>query len=637
MKDNKSSVERLKDTLYSRTNYTPPEDERSPVTAATDPDTPEKWDSPDLDEMIQERRREEARPSKMKKFFLISTLFFLGALVLAIYVFVVGGNFVSTKNVDIKITGPAVIEAGQPLTISATVENNNNTELQNSSLSIQYPEGTRQADDPTLPLTRDRVELGGIRAGAEDTQTFRSVLFGQKGEVKVLKLYLEYKIEGSNVTFYKEKTFEIAIGDTPLAIGIERPSHITSGEEFTMRVIVASNSSDVLRGVVIRGEYPYGYTLAQANPEAVDRNNVWSIGDLAPGDKKTITLTGTIAGVDEEERTFRFYAGLSNSESPSALRDALVSTTETIRIERPSIGLSVSMNGNTSGDYIAPAGSAVTAVIRYQNNSTEKLTNVRISTILSGASLDKTSIRPLNGGFYDSGSGLVTWQAPNTIELGSLDPGTSGSVSLTFASFQNLPTGRSQQIDLTATITGRLSGIASEGDLKTVVTKSVKISSTVNFSGKALYSRGPFQNTGPLPPKANATTTYTVVWNLGNTQNEVSNGKVVAHLGPNVSFIQSSTGADEVIYDPALNTVTWNVGTLASGTGFGTPLREAVFQVALRPSIAQIGTAPSLVSGISFTGTDVFTGVPVNATHPNITTRLSSDSRFTQGDEVVVK
>jgi hypothetical protein len=637
MKDERSSVERLKDKLYSRTSYTPPEDDRSPVTESLSEDVPENWNSPDLDTMIEERRQQEARPSKMKKFFLISTLFFIGAFILAIYVYLVGGNFVSTKNVDIKITGPAVIEAGQPLSITASVENNNNTELQEASLSIQYPEGTRKSDDPTMPLTRDRAELGGIRAGSESTQTFRSVLYGQKGEVKTLKLNLEYKIKGSNVTFYKDKTFEVAIGDTPVAIGVERPSEVTSGDEFTMRVIVASNSSDVLKGVVIKGEYPYGYTLAKASPLATTGDNLWSVGDLAPGDKKTITLTGTIAGVDEEERTFRFYAGLSDPESPSALRNALVSTTETIRIDRPSIGLSMSMNGDSTGDYIAPAGSTVSLSVRYQNNSTEKLTNVRVAVKLTGPALDKSSIRTVNGGFYDSGSGLVVWQPTNASELSSVDPGESGNLVLTFASLSNLPTGKSQQIDAEATVTGSVSGISSLGELKNTASKSVKISSTVNFSGKALYSRGPYKNVGPLPPKADATTTYTVVFDLGNTQNEVIGGKVTAHLGPNVKFLDGGTGNDKVTYDETSNMVTWDVGTLASGAGFSAPLREAVFQVALRPSIGQIGTVPSLVSGIYFTGTDAFTNVPVNSSLQNITTKLTSDSKFVQGDDVVAK
>ncbi len=172
---------------------------------------------------------------------------------------------------------------------------------------------------------------------------------------------------------------------------------------------------------------------------------------------------------------------------------------------------------------------------------------------------------------------------------------------------------------------------------KNSASQTVKISSAVNLAGKALYSRGPFKNTGPLPPKAEATTTYTIIFDLGNTQNDVGHALLTARLGPNVSFLSGGTSGDVVSYDASSNTVMWNVDTLASGAGFSKPLREAVFQVALKPSIGQIGAVPTLVSGISFSGTDTFANLPVTATIPIITTRLSSDAAFVQGDDTVVK
>ncbi len=637
MKEDKSSVDRLNDTLNSRTDYNNPVDKRSAVHEVENINAPEKWDSPELDSMIKERRAPNPEPTKMKRFFMVSVLFFIAAFVLAGYVYLRGGNFVSTKNVDIKVTGPAVIEAGKPLSLTITVENNNNAELVSADLSIMYPEGTRQSDDATIALPRDRVAIGSIHAGGESVQTFNSVLFGQKGDVKTIKLLLRYKITGSSASFSKDKTFDVTIGDTPIAIGIERPSTITSGAEFITKILVASNSTDVLKGVVIRAEYPYGYVVSESNPEAITGNNIWNVGDLAPGDKKEISLRGSISGVDEEERTFRFYAGIADPGNPSNLKTPLVSMTETLHIARPSVGLSISMNGESTGDYIAPAGGVISALITYRNNATERLVDPKLVVKITGPSLDKASIRPGEGGFYDSNTGVITWQSPNTPSFEEVAPGDTGSVSVSFASLSALPVGKSQQIDMQATITGTPGGVASAGPISANDSKSVKIASTVNFSGKALYSRGPYKNIGPIPPKAEATTTYTIVLDLGNTQNEVQNGKVTARLGSNVTLVKPGFGADGVTYNESTNTITWNVGTLASGTGFTGAPRESVFQVSLKPSIGQIGTVPSLVTNINFEGKDVFTNLPVTATIPSITTRLSTDSKFVQGDDIVVK
>jgi hypothetical protein len=637
MNEDKSSVDRLNDTLYSRTGYRPPEDDRSPVTETDTTEVDSNWDSPNLDDMLKDRRSPNPRPTKMKRFFFTSMLFFVGAFLLAAYVYIGGGNFVSTKNVDIIITGPAVIEAGQPLVLTVTVENKNNAELQMANLAIQYPEGTRQADDPTLALTRDRADLDIVKSGGESVQTFRSVLFGQKGEVKQLKVLLEYKIKGSSANFYKSKVYEITIGDTPVAIGVEKPDTVSSGVPFTMRVIVAANTTDVLKNVLVRAEYPYGYESQSANPSPIT-GNIWSIGDLAPGDKKTITLEGVMTGVDQDERTFRFYAGVADPGSQNILKNPLVSTTQTVTLARPTVGLLISLNGESNAEYVAPTGSPISAVLRYQNNSTERLSNVSIILNITGNAIDKASIAPDSSGFYDSSNNRVIWQSATNQALADLAPGDSGQVQVTFASLKNLPAGKNQTIELRASITGVPGGISSADPIRSTASRTVKISSAANLSGKILFSRGPFRNTGPFPPKAEATTTYAVILDLGNTQNDISNGKVTAKLGPNVSWVGTVDGAtDAPTYDRASNTVTWNVGTLESGAGFSKPLKESSFQVALHPSIGQIGTVPTLVSNISFSGTDSFTNLPVTAAMPNLSTRLPSDPAFVQGDDTVVK
>lgn len=633
MNDDKSAVDRLNDTLNSRTGYVPPEDRRTGVRPQPSEEVEQNWQSPNLDDMLKDRRQPAQAPSKMKKFFLFSILVFIGAFVIAAYVYLAGGNFISTKNVDIKVTGPAALNAGEQLVLTVTVQNNNNAELSLGSLSVQYPEGTRDASDPTKALTRDRADLGTISAGEETTQTFRSVLFGQKGDVKQIKLLLQYKVAGSSATFYKDKVFEVAIGETPVAIGVSKPDSITSGETFTTRILVASNSSDIVQNVVVKAEYPYGFTALSSDPEAADKNNTWVLGDLAPGAKKTITLTGTMEGVDQDERTFRFYAGVADPGSPTQMKSPLVSTTETLAIARPSVGLSINVNGSSNQGYVAPVGEPVRVTIQYANNAPERLLNTVITARVSGASLDRSSIQ-LVGGFYDSNSGTITWRSSDSPMLASIAPGTGGSVSFSFASIKN-PAPGSQLITIDATLAGSNAG--SPDPVRAAAKNTVKIASQVSLTGKTLYARGPFKNSGPIPPKVGKETTYTAVIDLANTQNDVTNARVTAKLGPNVKWLSGPTGSEDITYDESTNSISWNVGTLESGTGFSKPVREAVFQVAITPSIGQIGTVPTLVSGIVFAGTDSFTGENISVQMQGLTTRNSTESSYTQGNEVVVK
>jgi len=53
--------------------------------------------------------------------------------------------------------------------------------------------------------------------------------------------------------------------------------------------------------------------------------------------------------------------------------------------------------------------------------------------------------------------------------------------------------------------------------------------------------------------------------------------------------------------------------------------------------VSQIGTAPNLVTGIVFSGTDTLSGTTVTVTSPPMTTKLLNDPAFIQGNDIVVK
>ncbi|MBX4206580.1 hypothetical protein KW784_02220 [Candidatus Parcubacteria bacterium] len=240
-----------------------------------------------------------------------------------------------------------------------------------------------------------------------------------------------------------------------------------------------------------------------------------------------------------------------------------------------------------------------------------------------------------NNGFYNSTTDRLSWILMNIQGVGELNPGEGGTVSFRFASLKDAVPGKSRDIGLQFVLTGTTAG----GQAVSVSeSRVVKLASQVSLSSKTLHSTGLFLNKGPIPPQAEKETTYTAVISAGNTSNDFTDAKVTARLGSAVKWLGAkSTGAEDISYDEASNTVTWNLGTLASGTGFSGALREAQFQVSLTPSISQIGTAPTLVSSIVFTGFDTVAAKTVTVTNAALTTNMPSDPAFIQGDGIVVK
>ncbi len=629
-------IDNLSDTLNSRTRYKDPLNERSRVTPTESPAVSEDWQGPELEEILSHERVDVTTMPFLKKFFIFAVLFFIATLGVAGFVFLGGNNFISSKNVDLSVTGPTEVSAGTVVELEVSIENDNNADLDLANFSVQYPSGSRDPEDSTKPITFSKENLGVVRAGDAVVRNARFILLGEKGETKELKLSLEYKVAGSNATFYKDKLYELKISDSPLSLSIQAPSSVRSGEVFTTTVSLSLNSTEVLKNVMLKAEYPYGYTSTEARPPPFSDKNVWSIGDLAPGSTKKIEITGKLLGENLDERTFRFYAGLAEGESPVAnFKNVLLSTQKTVAVERPQVELRTFFNNSDVPTYVAPLGGNIDTVIRFRNNLSEKLMSPYVEVRISGVALNESSIRVYRGGFYDSSTKKIGWSIVGREEA-EISPGEEGEVSFNFASVSDLPLGKSRDIKLEVYLEG--TAVGRSEPIRVTQGRVVRIASEVNFSSKALFSSGPFKNRGTLPPRVEEETTYNILWSVGNTQSEIKDAKVTAKLGSAVRISSiGSSALEDLSYDDKTNMITWNLGTLASGAGFSGSGREVAFQVSLTPSLSQLGIAPVLVSGITFSGLDTVTGQVITVSSPALTTRLVSDPAFVQGDEIVTK
>ena len=634
----KSKVDELDDKLYSRTRYENPLDQRSTVDPVETPPVEEKWQSPELSEILMRERQEPNLNPFMKKFFIFSAFFFGATLVIAGLVFFGGVNFVSSKNVDIEVVGPTLASAGQIVELGVSIKNGNNTDLELANFSITFPQGSRDPEDTSRTLTYEREALGVIEAGDEVVRNVGVVLLGSTGELKEIKLSVEYKVKGSNATFYKDKLYQITIGNAPLTIKIDSPQMVSSGETFTTEVLVTLNSNEVLKNVMLRGEYPYGFSVTETSPQALAEGNLWNLGDLSPGTTKKITLKGRLIGENQDERTFRFYIGVAEGGSLSPnFKTVLLSDQETVAIERPAVGLAVAFNGENIPTYIAPAGRSISVEMRATNNLPDKLLQPRLEVRINGVALNRGSIQTDEAGLFNSSTNRISWGLQNGQGLPEFAPGEGGGASFIFASLPDLSeAGGNPEISLQIILTG--TPVGGGGAISVTETRTVRIASQVTLSARATHSVGPFLNTGPVPPQALASTTYSIVWSVGNTQSDVNNARVTARLGTNVKWVMAkSFSSEDISYDEKTNTVTWNMGELKEGAGFSGPAREVAFQIVLTPSSGQVGLTPTLVSNIIFTGSETTSSRPLTVNHPSLTTRMPSDPAFIQGDDIVVK
>ncbi|MCX6717185.1 MAG: hypothetical protein NTU76_00730 [Candidatus Taylorbacteria bacterium] len=158
------------------------------------------------------------------KILLGAFIFFALATSFALYRFFTGSNTVSGDNIDILISGPISISSGDELTLDIEVKNKNNINLKVVDLRIEYPDGTKKAEDVLIDLKRYSEVLGDINSGQSEKRIIKSVLFGEENSQQSIKISVEYRVSGSNAIFSKTTDFNISISSTPVNISVNNPT-----------------------------------------------------------------------------------------------------------------------------------------------------------------------------------------------------------------------------------------------------------------------------------------------------------------------------------------------------------------------------------------------------------------------------
>ncbi|MBU3668671.1 MAG: hypothetical protein FGM57_01745 [Candidatus Taylorbacteria bacterium] len=597
-------------------------------------------DAENVNPVVEVRKYDPNRGSIAKKIFTLALICLLFAGLFAGYMVFSGANSVSNSNIDIKMLGPIATPAGEELSVDIDITNRNKTDLILADLVILYPEGTRSARDHITPLPNDRVPIGTIKPGQTVRQTVKSVLFGEENLKKGIRVSLEYRIEGSSNIFVKDKDYPIFIGSSPIAVDVDSFKEIIPGQYAEFKITVKSNSTNVIKGLVLKAEYPYGFEYISAFPVPSSENTTWVLGDVKPGEERIITLKGSLIGGDSQERVFRFYTGTENPEDKNDIGTIFVTNAVPIALKRPFLGADVSLDGKTASTHIARAGVNVKGEITWQNNLPVPLTDVVVEARFGGEMLDKLSIEGERG-FYRSIDNTIMWDRTTLADLKEIPAGAVGRVQFSFAplppTLKNNSEFRRQTLTFDLTVKAkRLDEDNVPQEISSTVTKTIKVSSDLGIKSKLVRSVGPFENTGPSTPVPDQRTTYTVMVSLNNSYNNVKDVVYRATLPPYVEWLGiTHPGNAGVKYNEDTRELTWTVGDLAAGTGFSASAKEFAYQVSFLPSLGQVGQTPQIITKQSIRGRDTFTGGIVEQTVDDLDTKLESDPGYKFGEEKV--
>lgn len=539
------------------------------------------------------------------KFLIGAGAFFVLAAAVGAYLLLVGGRTVSTNNINISVDGPANVAGGGTVSLLVTVENHNPVAITDADFTVDWPAGTRSADDATKSLTQYEEKLGDLGAGQAVTRTIKAALFGTDNQILTIPVKVSYKTANSNAVFVKEKDYPITIGTSPVTVTATSVSEVSSGQSVTFSLSVRSNATTPLTGIALSAQYPFGFTVSSTSVSAT--NGLFALGTLAPGSEKKVSITGTLSGNNNDERVFHWSVGSTASSTNGALGVPYSTIESDITITQPFFGLALSLNNSTADAPVVAAGKNIQGLVKWTNSLKSAIRDGQVTVSISGSALDTSSVTTQNG-FYQSSNGTIRFDSSHNTGLGNLAPGDTGTGVFAF-SIKNADELRNVQ-NPSVTVTLSASGTqdanaGASGTLTSSVTRTIRVASGLSVDGDA-------GRIGPSP-SVGVATPYTVILSATDGINSVGGATVTAVLPSYVTYVSSTDSG--VSYNDSSHAVTWDIGNMAAGA-----TNRISFQVTLLPSASQSGQKPVIVNAPTITGTDRFTQTSVTATGSDIAT-----------------
>ncbi len=434
---------------------------------------------------------------------------------------------------DIEITKAASkeeIKPGETFTYTITVKNNGPGAAETVKVRDELPSSLTfvEADPSVGTWNTPFWTIGTLESGVTKTLTLSVTAKSSAAGNIVNTATVSTTTLESN---YQNNTSNKTVQVNPLRADVEviktaSKEAIKPGETFNYTIAIENKGPDAAQEVKVRDELPSSLTFVEANPSVGTWNApFWTIGTLASGATKTITLTVTA----------------KSSAAGNIVNTATVSTTtvesnyqnntsnKTVQVNP--LRADVEVVKTASKETITP-GETFNYTITVENKGADAAQEVKVRDEL-----------PSSLTFVEANPSVGTWNAPFWT-IGTLESGVTKT--------------------LTLTVTAKSSAAGNIVNTATVSTTTVESNYQNNTSVKSI---GVSQNSADLeisktasknPVEPGETFNYTITLK-NNGPSPAQNVNVQDILPTSLDFVEAT---------PSVGSWTapnWTVGTLANG------------------------------------------------------------------------
>ena len=440
---------------------------------------------------------------------------------------------------------------------------------------------------------------------------------GKEGEAKIAKAALSYRPKNLKARYESATTFTTVIKSVPLNFEFDLLSKIESGKKFKFVLNYFSNIAYPLSSLRCKIEYPSGFEFIESTPQSLEKIE-WEIPPLNKAEGGRIEIIGRLRGEVGEQKIFQ--AELSTWQEGEFV--LLKETVKGVEIIKPALYITQQINGNP--EYIANPGDSLHYEIFFKNIGEESLIDLSLVTTLIGNAFDLETLKAPDGE-YELGDNSILWEWRRVGDLQFLDIREEGKVEFWVKLKEEW----------------EISSLGGKEMIKNKIYVSQarkefvnKVNSKLEIFQKGYINDEIFLSEGPLPPKVDQESYFTIMWQVKNYYNDVKNVKVKATLPKNVKLtgkIFPEEATEKFTFDSQSREIVWNMGDLKVAQGILSPAPNIAFQVVLTPDSTQIGQTPEIIGQAKIEGEDSWTKETLEAFADSLNTTLPDDPTITEG------
>lgn len=559
----------------------------------------------------EENKKSSRRVSKKSIFIGVLVIALIGTVVsLAVFLDVFRMISFDEDRVSIEFSGPTEVGSGETTVYTLRIDNDNLASLSDVRVVVQYPfgfvpqENTFTSQDGNQ---RGIIQIGDFSGGAKKEIPISGKFLGGRGEDFYIQTFLEYGNNSGTGRFTKETQKSIKLLTSSVGLSVASTLEATPGEQVEYLVEYRNDTPETIYNARIIATISSFFDVISVEPNFSQKDLTrltWELGTLNAGEEGEVRIRGAYFQEVNSKGVFDVELGYPQGDGTFYA----LSQEEVVTSIIPSL-LSMQIQSST-GDVVR-VGEGVSFTLNYKNTGDVGLPSGVVQASFDGEiwDFDSLSLRNAN---WNPETETITWRAADVPELQELAPQEEGSLNFSLQAKQRIDVSGANDSNFEASVQALvdspdalsrlgLENVSGRDEVEMKLQTFVDITFEVEEkdSGDGLNVIR-FEEDVPVE--------LDVRIRLENPYNDVTNGRLRMNIPGEVEWVGFMDGSEEETkhFDERNKILEWDIGKMDAGTGVYRDARELGFTIKFTPRAYQNGTRVPVLSGIDFSGRDMF-------------------------------